>query len=153
MSAETEEQKERRRERDRARDATPERKAYMRELGRTRRAARTPEEKERDREYQREYRARPGEIARRREREKVRRIERIAERYGAPAEKSGQPGDCELCGDPVRSLKLDHDHNTCRFCGFICHPCNIGLGSFREDPLRLQLAIEYLKRTGKTPKL
>lgn len=59
---------------------------------------------------------------------------------------------CQICGS-VGAIHIDHDHSCCpgnaRSCGncvrgSLCGPCNHGLGYFRDDPVRLQAAIEYL---------
>jgi hypothetical protein len=39
---------------------------------------------------------------------------------------------------------VDHDHDTDKFRGHICHNCNRGLGVFQDDIERLQRAIKYL---------
>ena len=39
---------------------------------------------------------------------------------------------------------IDHNHETNKFRGHICHNCNRGLGVFQDDQTRLQRAIEYL---------
>jgi hypothetical protein len=50
---------------------------------------------------------------------------------------------CWICGstDP---LAVDHDHVAGFVRGFLCRGCNVGLGSFRDDPHRLIRAAEYL---------
>ena len=47
---------------------------------------------------------------------------------------------------------LDHDHETHRIRGVLCHMCNIGLGSFRDSPLILDNAIAYLLNHSKVKK-
>lgn len=40
----------------------------------------------------------------------------------------------------------DHDHQTNTFRGWICHKCNLGLGNFDDQIVRLENAILYLKQ-------
>ena len=64
------------------------------------------------------------------------------------------PG-CQICGAVAR-LHVDHDHSccpgqsTCGRCvrGFLCSPCNKGLGHFRDRIDNLESAIAYLARTN-----
>ena len=41
-------------------------------------------------------------------------------------------------------FRLDHNHGTGEFRGFLCDSCNTGLGKFGDDPDLLARAIEYL---------
>lgn len=58
---------------------------------------------------------------------------------------------CQLCGSYTQ-LSVDHDHACCpgkRTCGgctrgVLCRYCNMGLGSFKDQPELLILASEYL---------
>lgn len=55
---------------------------------------------------------------------------------------------CAICGtppSPVRRLALDHDHVTGAFRGRLCTRCNMGLGFFADDPVRLRAALKYLQ--------
>jgi hypothetical protein len=67
-----------------------------------------------------------------------------------------QDGKCAICGTPVsnylrdldasgRGTCVDHCHDSNRVRGILCHGCNIGLGGFRDDPVRLLAAVEYLR--------
>lgn len=66
-----------------------------------------------------------------------------------------QGGRCAICGEPpgARRLAVDHDHACCpggRSCGacvrsLLCNRCNVGLGSFRDNPGLLAAALDYLK--------
>lgn len=61
-------------------------------------------------------------------------------------------GRCEICGNPPRKggrdLNMDHNHTTGAFRGMLCDNCNAGLGRFKDDPVRMEAAILYLKRTA-----
>lgn len=61
---------------------------------------------------------------------------------------------CDICGN-LAPLHVDHDHSccdtdsggyTCGKCtrGFLCAPCNYGLGNFRDDVAILHAAEGYL---------
>ena len=54
---------------------------------------------------------------------------------------------CDCCGEEHnKSLVLDHDHKTLRFRGFICEPCNHGLGKLGDDIKGVEKALEYLRK-------
>ena len=61
-----------------------------------------------------------------------------------------QKGCCAACEKPTENLVVDHDHATGKVRGLLCHNCNIALGHFGDDTNRLQLAIDYLLKHGKT---
>ena len=59
-----------------------------------------------------------------------------------------QKGTCAICGQEPstqRGLHLDHCHKTGKVRGLLCHGCNVGIGSLREDPDILSKALDYLK--------
>lgn len=57
-----------------------------------------------------------------------------------------QSGRCDICGDPMISPAVDHDHATGEVRSLLCSPCNTGLGHLGDDVVRLQAAIDYLWR-------
>lgn len=67
-----------------------------------------------------------------------------------------QGGVCAICERPIdlSSARVDHDHSCCsagrRSCGgcvrgILCDGCNVGIGSFRDDPEALLNAADYLR--------
>lgn len=73
-------------------------------------------------------------------------------RYGITPEQydamwSAQGECCAICkGTEHRGVSwhTDHDHVTGKVRGILCGPCNNALGLFKDDPVRIQAAVEYL---------
>jgi len=60
--------------------------------------------------------------------------------------KKAQKGLCAICKQtPKTVLAVDHCHLTGKVRGLLCHQCNLGLGNFKDDEVKLQNAINYLK--------
>jgi hypothetical protein len=63
-----------------------------------------------------------------------------------------QGGGCAICGSTKAGgrggFAVDHCHETGRVRGLLCANCNNGLGRFKDDPVRLYAAIDYLKRSA-----
>lgn len=55
--------------------------------------------------------------------------------------------ECVICGS-TEKLVIDHDHKTNEFRGMLCNHCNRGLGHFKDDPLLLEFASQYLYASG-----
>lgn len=54
---------------------------------------------------------------------------------------------CDICGDEPRSKHgVDHNHETGEIRGTLCVNCNVGIGHFEEDTVRMRDAIRYLNR-------
>jgi hypothetical protein len=55
---------------------------------------------------------------------------------------------CAICASPSPNTKsgwhTDHDHQTGRVRGVLCHHCNLLLGNARDNPLILASAARYL---------
>jgi len=57
-----------------------------------------------------------------------------------------QQGRCFLCNsEPQRSLSADHCHTSGKSRALLCDQCNLGLGSFKDDPNLMIKAAEYIK--------
>lgn len=62
-----------------------------------------------------------------------------------------EPMHCELCGGTnTRAMCADHDHQTGVFRGWLCDPCNRGLGFLRENPVVLARAADWVRFGGPT---
>lgn len=71
-----------------------------------------------------------------------------------------QGNACSICENhlTVQNLHVDHDHSCCLLTkgsgsgcgrcvrGLLCPSCNLGLGSFGDDPETLSRAAKYLRR-------
>jgi hypothetical protein len=51
--------------------------------------------------------------------------------------------ECVICGTQG-TLVVDHDHVTGQVRGMLCSHCNLGLGHFKDSPLLLEFATQYL---------
>ena len=74
---------------------------------------------------------------------------------------AAQGGRCALCDEPeiqtykrgaTRTIKLtkDHDHKTGKWRGVLCRRCNMALGLFDDDPVRMLKAADYVVNGGVT---
>jgi hypothetical protein len=66
---------------------------------------------------------------------------------------------CKLCGESEkvraankertpRRLAVDHDHNTGKVRGLLCHQCNVVLGQYEKHKDLFPKFQEYLDSTG-----
>jgi hypothetical protein len=60
-----------------------------------------------------------------------------------------QRGRCAIClGEDRHSrLSVDHCHNSRRVRGLLCRSCNLAIGKFCDDVVRMRRAIRYLLKT------
>lgn len=59
-----------------------------------------------------------------------------------------QGGRCAICKQAPpegQFLHIDHDHKTEVRRGLLCPACNMGLGQFNDDVVRLLAAVDYLR--------
>jgi hypothetical protein len=64
-----------------------------------------------------------------------------------------QNGVCKICNKPetaidkvtkkIRTLSVDHCHDTKKVRGLLCHNCNVGIGSLKHNPNFLRTAALY----------
>ena len=82
------------------------------------------------------------------------RSSHLQERYGITVSQyqemlREQAGGCAICGKVQEGhLRVDHSHATNRVRGLLCTTCNVGLGSFQDNPDLLRRAITYLETRG-----
>ena len=67
-----------------------------------------------------------------------------------------QNGVCAICGQfethrRGQRLCVDHDHETGKTRGLLCHHCNTGIGLLGDNISTLQNAIDYLTRHEPQP--
>ena len=64
---------------------------------------------------------------------------------------SFQNGQCAICQKDISgSAQRDHCHTSGQWRGLLCNVCNWGLGHFRDDPMLLMKAAEYVLTGGVT---
>ena len=126
---------------------------------------RNEEEKKKHAEYMREYNKRNPEKKKkyRKNYRENHKANQLRAKYGITIEEyqsmfDNQGGVCKLCGmeettkiskgDGVRSLAVDHDHNTGKVRGLLCHQCNVVLGQYEKYKDLFPKFQEYLDQTG-----
>ena len=81
------------------------------------------------------------------------RIKALMNNYGLTLEEyevmlERQENKCSICGSKHTVLCVDHNHETGKVRGLLCHSCNLGLGTFKDNIHLLQKSIDYLKEFG-----
>jgi len=90
----------------------------------------------------------------RKERDIKSRSYRLKSKYGIDSSEwmallDEQDGVCASCGEEEMSFNkyhTDHDHDTNRVRGILCHNCNVALGHLKDDPRRIRLLAEYIEQ-------
>ena len=79
----------------------------------------------------------------------------IRQKYGLTLEQYDEllietGGKCTICkvkqSDLTKPLFVDHDHVTGKVRGLLCIKCNTAIGFFKDNPILLKRAINYLKQ-------
>ena len=87
------------------------------------------------------------------------RESRLRATYGLTAEDFDAMAEvqewvCAVCEQPedkvsetgvLLPLSVDHDHDTGRVRGLLCHKCNTAIGLLRDDPELADRVAEYLR--------
>lgn len=73
-----------------------------------------------------------------------------ATRYGLTLDqlnefKQAHNNSCDICGQSIARMHIDHDHVTGRIRGLLCGPCNQALGIFGDSIDGLMKAVKYLQ--------
>ena len=77
-------------------------------------------------------------------RSKNAKVLRLAKKTAPP-----KPDVCDCCGKVPKKWQMDHCHETGKFRGWICLPCNRGLGMLGDNLKGVQKALTYLKKAKK----
>ena len=78
--------------------------------------------------------------------------QRLKRTYGLTVEQYNylvetQNNLCAICSTDLGDCPLvDHDHNTGKVRGLLCHPCNTGISMLKDNENNLLSAIAYLKK-------
>lgn len=64
-----------------------------------------------------------------------------------------QNNSCAICNKSqdilIKTMAVDHDHNTGKVRGLLCDSCNLGLGKFQDNIEILENALKYMKENEK----
>lgn len=57
-------------------------------------------------------------------------------------------GSCECCNKKCDNPVLDHCHSTETFRGWLCPPCNMGIGTLGDTLEDVRNALNYIERSN-----
>ena len=82
---------------------------------------------------------------------KCRQCSRHSEKIAFTLRKSAPKysGSCDCCGKEEEKPVLDHCHDREIFRGWLCSPCNLGIGTLGDTIEDLENALAYLRKTEK----
>lgn len=55
---------------------------------------------------------------------------------------------CDICCEKVKTLHVDHNHNTGKIRGYLCGSCNRGIGLLKDKSAICRSAAGYLEKHG-----
>lgn len=58
---------------------------------------------------------------------------------------ASQDNKCAICSEPLSKYRIDHDHQSGKVRGILCHRCNLLIAGIEDDGF-LARAIRYLGR-------
>lgn len=103
--------------------------------------------------YQREWQKKnPDKYSHTQWKRRLKICGRTPEMYDAVL--AAQDERCAICKKKPESgkrgkLRPDHEHETMKARGLLCHHCNTGIGFLFDDPQLLEAAAAYLRKYGK----
>jgi len=56
-----------------------------------------------------------------------------------------QENRCKICNCVMNMPQVDHDHQTGKYRGLLCKPCNFGLGTYENNKTKFE---QYLLEHG-----
>lgn len=56
---------------------------------------------------------------------------------------------CDICFNKVKTLHVDHSHDTGKVRGYLCGSCNRGIGLLKDSPTTCRKAAVYLEEHSK----
>jgi len=77
------------------------------------------------------------------------RIRYVHRKYGLTIQEAEEmwAAPCGICGFfEAGTMVIDHCHGSGVVRGTLCHPCNVSIGHFGDDPALLDKASQYLRR-------
>lgn len=78
------------------------------------------------------------------------RVKNVRKKYGLTIDQAKDmwASPCGICGFfEAGEMVIDHCHGSGGVRGTLCHPCNVSIGHFKDDPELLEKAAQYLRRS------
>jgi hypothetical protein len=77
----------------------------------------------------------------------------LKKKYGISLEEyneqvSLRENHCDICCEKVKTLHVDHNHDTGKIRGYLCGSCNRGIGLLKDNSAICREAAGYLEKHG-----